>query len=65
MVLDPFAGSGTVGSVAARLSRRWTLIELSQDYVDLIRHAIPSWQNLDGDEVNYVNCDPPMQLKLL
>ena len=65
MVLDPFAGSGTVGAVAARLSRRWTLVELNQDYVDLIRHAIPSWQNLDGDEVNYVNCDPPMQLKLL
>jgi DNA modification methylase len=34
-VLDPFAGSGTVGRVAERLSRRAILIELSEDYVDL------------------------------
>ena len=31
-VLDPFAGSGTVGVVCARLNRRFVGIELSEDY---------------------------------
>jgi DNA modification methylase len=34
-VLDPFGGSGTVGAVAERLSRRAILIELSPEYVTL------------------------------
>jgi DNA modification methylase len=34
-VLDPFGGSGTVGAVAERLSRRAILIELSPAYVEL------------------------------
>jgi DNA modification methylase len=33
-VLDPFAGSGTTGRVANRLSRRAILIDLSADYLD-------------------------------
>jgi DNA modification methylase len=32
-VLDPFAGSGTVGLVAQRLSRRAVLIDLNADYL--------------------------------
>ena len=32
-VLDPFAGSGTVGRVAQRLSRRAVLIDLNPDYL--------------------------------
>ena len=35
-VLDPFAGSGTVGEVAERLGRHSVLIELSPGYVKLI-----------------------------
>lgn len=35
VVLDPFAGSGTVGRVAERLSRRSVLIELNPEYVEL------------------------------
>ncbi len=34
VVLDPFAGSGTVGRVAIRLQRRAVLIELSETYID-------------------------------
>jgi adenine-specific DNA-methyltransferase len=34
-VLDCFGGSGTVGAVAERLSRRAILIELSPEYVTL------------------------------
>lgn len=40
-VLDPFAGSGTTGRVANRLSRRAVLIDLSLDYLDqaMVRNA--------------------------
>ena len=33
VVLDPFAGSGTVARVANRLSRRAVLIDLNPDYI--------------------------------
>jgi DNA modification methylase len=33
VVLDPFAGTGTVGVVAQRLSRRALLIDLNPDYL--------------------------------
>jgi DNA modification methylase len=41
VVLDPFAGSGTVGRVANRLGRRAILIDLSADYIDqaMLRNA--------------------------
>lgn len=35
-VLDPFAGSGTTGLVAQRLSRRAVLIELNADYLSQV-----------------------------
>ena len=37
LILDPFAGSGTVGEVCSRLSRRWVGVELSAEYVALAR----------------------------
>ena len=33
IVMDPFAGSNTTGSVAQRLQRRWVSVELDPDYV--------------------------------
>lgn len=36
-VLDPFAGSGTTGIVAAKYGRHAILIELNPEYADLIR----------------------------
>ena len=42
-VLDPFAGSGTVGLVADRLQRDSILIEISADYAAMARKRI------DGD----------------
>lgn len=35
-VLDPFAGSGTVGKVATEMGREYILIELSEEYVPMI-----------------------------
>jgi len=38
LVCDPFAGSGTVGVVAARLGRRAVLIDANPDYCEMARH---------------------------
>jgi site-specific DNA-methyltransferase (adenine-specific) len=35
--LDPFAGSGTLGAVAAALGRRYVLIDTSPEAVDIAR----------------------------
>ena len=37
-VLDPFAGSGTVGLVAERLGRHSVLIDASEEYCEMARH---------------------------
>jgi DNA modification methylase len=37
VVLDPFAGSGTVGEVAERLGRHWVCVDLSAPYGQLAR----------------------------
>lgn len=37
LVLDPFAGSGTVGLVCQRLGRRFVGIELKPDYCQMAR----------------------------
>ena len=45
-VLDPFAGSGTVGVVAARLGRHFILADNSPQYCELARKRISA---VDGD----------------
>lgn len=40
IVLDPFAGSGTVGIVARKLLRDYILIDLKQDYVEMARKRL-------------------------
>jgi DNA modification methylase len=37
IVLDPFAGSGTVGEVAMKLGRKAVLVELVPDFLELIK----------------------------
>ena len=39
-VLDPFGGSGTTGMVAQQLQRNATLIELNENYIDIINDRI-------------------------
>ena len=45
LVCDPFAGSGTVGAVAARLGRRFLLIDESPDAIALMRKRLPPETN--------------------
>ena len=44
-ILDPFAGSGTVGVVAKRHGRKFLGIELNSEYADLAKQRIESEQN--------------------
>lgn len=58
VVLDPFAGSGTVGSAASGLGRRFVLFDNSPDYIDIIRDEIVSWKNVNLNNVMWMNCEP-------
>jgi DNA modification methylase len=40
LIVDPFAGSGTVGLVAGRLKRPFIGIELNEDYAELAKNRI-------------------------
>ena len=41
LVLDPFSGSNTTGSVAEKLKRRWVSIEENSDYLKASRARFP------------------------
>src|SRR3989344_9681691 len=43
VVLDPFAGIGTVGRAAVKLNRRFVLIELNSEYVEVIKQEAKKW----------------------
>jgi DNA modification methylase len=43
VVLDPFAGIGTVGKAAIKLKRRFVLIEKQKKYVDIMIREISRW----------------------
>jgi site-specific DNA-methyltransferase (adenine-specific) len=45
-VLDFFAGSGTTGAVAAKLGRRFVLVDESADAVDVMRARLPAGTRL-------------------
>jgi site-specific DNA-methyltransferase (adenine-specific) len=40
LVLDPFAGSGTLGAAAAELGRRYVLIDESAEAVAVMRRRL-------------------------
>lgn len=40
IILDPFAGSGTVGKIAKQLNRRYILIEKEPKYINIIRKRL-------------------------
>ncbi len=50
VVLDPFAGSGTVGVVSQKLGRSSILIEISPEYCKIIKERL-NWNN--GLDVEY------------
>jgi DNA modification methylase len=56
VILDPFAGSGTVGLAAASLDRRFILFESNFNYIELIRKIITEDNNIDLNSVVWLNC---------
>lgn len=58
VVLDPFAGIGTVGKAATKLGRRFVLIELNKKYIDTIKNRAKEWLGLKSKDILYLNCEP-------
>ena len=58
VVLDPFAGTGTVGKAAVKLERRFVLFEQETEYIDIIKDEIHTWLHNKAKEVNWVNTEP-------
>jgi len=58
VVLDPFAGSGTVGNAASGLGRRFVLFDNNPDYIEIMREEIKTWKNVHLNHVMYINCEP-------
>lgn len=58
VVLDPFAGIGTVGKAAAKLERRFVLIEKNVEYMNIIRDESKDWLGKDAENILTINCAP-------
>lgn len=56
VVLDPFAGSGTLGQAAVQLGRKFVLSELEPDYVQLIRRNATKWLGNAANDVQCIGC---------
>jgi DNA modification methylase len=55
VVLDPFAGTGTVGKAAVKLGRRFVLFEQDEEYLKIIQEEIHTWLHNKVKEVNWIN----------
>jgi DNA modification methylase len=58
VVLDPFAGSGTVGLAATKLQRRFVLIDKAPKYVKLMKEQAKRWLGKEAADVLCLNCSP-------
>lgn len=58
VILDPFAGTGTVGKAAVKLNRRFVLFEQDPEYIKIIHKEIHLWLLNKVKEVNWINTEP-------
>ena len=58
VVLDPFAGIGTVGKAATILGRRFVLIEQNPKYVTIIRNEAKRWLGHGARHILTLHCAP-------
>lgn len=65
VVMDPFAGSGTVGAASARLGRRFVLFDINPMYIDLIRNNVGKWLKQAANDILWMNCLPPPEFTQL
>lgn len=62
VVLDMFAGSGTVGAAAAGLERRFVLFDINPEYVQMMREEAHNWLGHAAKNVLCVNCPPTLEI---
>jgi len=65
VVLDPFAGTGTVGEAAVLLNRRFVLFELNIDYINEIKRKSMNWNNGRDLAINWIDTDVPQASQTL
>lgn len=58
VVLDPFAGIGTVGKAAVKLERRFVLLEQNPKYITIIREEAKFWLGKEAKQIHTINCAP-------
>lgn len=63
VILDPFAGTGTVGKAAVKNGRRFVLYEQEFEYLKIIKEEIHEWLHDKVDEVNWINTEPSITNK--
>lgn len=51
VVLDPFAGAGTTGAAAAKLGRRFVLLERDEVYINVIRKEALKWLGKTAEDI--------------
>ena len=64
VVLDPFAGIGTVGESCVANQRRFILSEMCEDYVDVIKKRAVEWLNREAEAVDCINT-PAIRVRAL
>lgn len=62
VVLDPFAGSGTVGAAASGINRKFVLFDNNPEYIEIIRKEVTSWKNVNLNTVMWINCESVMSI---
>jgi len=55
VILDPFAGIGTVGKAAVKLGRRFVLVEEERQYANIIIEEAKLWLGKDAADVLTIN----------
>jgi DNA modification methylase len=58
VVMDPFAGTGTVGEAAIKNGRRFVLIDNDKDYIEVIQDRLAKLMGFDSEKVICLNCKP-------
>jgi DNA modification methylase len=61
VVLDPFAGLGTVGEAAVKLDRRFVLFEMNLDYINEIKQKALDWADGKKETINWIDTDVPVK----
>jgi DNA modification methylase len=62
VVLDMFAGSGTVGAAAAGLERRFVLFDINPEYVEMMRKESHDWLGPAAKNILCLNCPPTAEI---